>query len=376
MALPEQHDRLVEAVCAANPRTVVVLSNGAPVELPWADAPAAILEAYLGGQAGGSAVGDVLFGITEPAGRLAETFPLAQTDLLADRNFPGLPRQVQYRENLYVGYRQFATTGQAVRFPFGHGLSYTRFETRGGQAFRGVLRCRRRRRDPLGCGHRSRIPATAPVRQWCRCTCGSLAAACIVPRANCVGSRRCASSRARERRARIDLDAAAFRVWDVGAHGWRVSAGDYEVLVGFSAEDIWEVLPLEVRSADLVTPVARPRELIANEEEFALLLGRPIPPVEPLHPFTRTSTVADIGVTALGRQVQKQMRKNVAARFGSDGTIDPAMQRLLDHVIPQMPLRNLVMAADGRLPWKALDALIAALNGRWVGAVRKLLAKD
>ncbi len=128
MRLPAQHDRLVEAVCEANPRTVVVLSNGAPVEIPWADTPAALLEAYLGGQAGGSALVDVIFGEAEPGGRLAETFPLRQSDLLSDRNFPGQSRQVQYRENLYVGYRQFATTGERVRFPFGHGMSYTRFE--------------------------------------------------------------------------------------------------------------------------------------------------------------------------------------------------------------------------------------------------------
>ena len=128
MRLPEQHDRLIEAVCAANPNTVVVLANGAPVEMPWVDLPKAILEAYLGGQAGGPAVADILFGCRTPCGKLAETFPLRQADIPSDQWFPGANRQVQYREGLYVGYRYFDSFQRPVLFPFGHGLSYTRFD--------------------------------------------------------------------------------------------------------------------------------------------------------------------------------------------------------------------------------------------------------
>lgn len=125
MRLPHQHNELVRAVCAANPRTVVVLCNGAPVMMPWVDLPAAVVEAHLGGQAGAGGVVDVLTGEAEPGGRLAETYPLRQADVAADRWFPGDPRQVQYREGLFVGYRWFDAAGLDVLFPFGHGLSYT-----------------------------------------------------------------------------------------------------------------------------------------------------------------------------------------------------------------------------------------------------------
>jgi len=97
------------------------------VEVPWAHRPAAILLPYLGGQAGGSALADVLFGDAEPGGRLAETWPAALADVPSDENFPGMPRQVQYREGLNVGYRYFTTAHAPVRFCFGHGLSYTTF---------------------------------------------------------------------------------------------------------------------------------------------------------------------------------------------------------------------------------------------------------
>ena len=126
-ACPTQHDRLAAAVCAANPRTVVVLSNGSPVLLPWRNRAAAILECYLGGQASGAALVDLLLGEAEPGGRLAESFPADQTDVAADPWFPGEPRQVEHREGLFVGYRHHTTAGIAPAYAFGHGLSYTSF---------------------------------------------------------------------------------------------------------------------------------------------------------------------------------------------------------------------------------------------------------
>ena len=128
LGLPEQQNRLIEAVCAANPNTAVVLANGAPVEMPWVDKPKAILEGYLGGQAGGAALADLLFGRANPSGKLAETFPLRQADVPSDPWFPGAPRQVQHREGVYVGYRYYDSAAAPVLFPFGHGLSYTQFQ--------------------------------------------------------------------------------------------------------------------------------------------------------------------------------------------------------------------------------------------------------
>ena len=108
MDLPAQHNALISAVCEVADRVVVVLSNGAPVAMPWVAEPQSIVEGYLGGQASGSAIVDVLFGAVNPSGKLAETFPLQVTDTPSDAWFPGAPRQVQYREGLMVGYRHFA----------------------------------------------------------------------------------------------------------------------------------------------------------------------------------------------------------------------------------------------------------------------------
>lgn len=125
--LPAEHLALVDAVSDANPNTVVVLSNGGVVALPFADRVPAIVESWLLGQAGGSGVADVLYGAVNPSGRLAESFPYRLEDTPAFTSFPGEGQHVRYGEGLYVGYRWYDARKMDVAFPFGHGLSYTSF---------------------------------------------------------------------------------------------------------------------------------------------------------------------------------------------------------------------------------------------------------
>ncbi|USI73234.1 beta-glucosidase [Sphingomonas morindae] len=136
VALDAGQDALVQAVAAANPRTVVVLETGGPVLMPWADRTAAIVEAWYPGTHGGEAIADVLVGAANPSGRLPVSF-LASTDQLPRRTLDGvgLPANqmfdVQYPEGAQVGYRWFDAKGLTPAFPFGHGLSYTRFRYSG-----------------------------------------------------------------------------------------------------------------------------------------------------------------------------------------------------------------------------------------------------
>ncbi|WP_424937272.1 MULTISPECIES: glycoside hydrolase family 3 C-terminal domain-containing protein [Bacteria] len=125
--LPAAQLAMLDAVLAANPRTVVVLSNGSVVALPFADRTPAIVEAWLLGQAGGSATADVLLGAVNPSARLAETIPLRIEDTPAYGNFPGSFGHVRYGEGILVGYRWYDARRMPVAYPFGHGLSYTGF---------------------------------------------------------------------------------------------------------------------------------------------------------------------------------------------------------------------------------------------------------
>ncbi|HEY6495936.1 MAG TPA: glycoside hydrolase family 3 C-terminal domain-containing protein, partial [Trebonia sp.] len=126
--LPPEHRSLIEEVARANPRTVVILSNGAVLATaPWDAEVPAVLEGWLLGQAGGGAVADVLFGQVNPSGRLPETIPLRLRDHPSYLDFPGEHGHVRYGEGLFVGYRGFDAREQAVSYPFGFGLSYTTF---------------------------------------------------------------------------------------------------------------------------------------------------------------------------------------------------------------------------------------------------------
>lgn len=125
--LPPSHNKLISAVAKAQPNTAVILTNGSAIAMPWVDEVSAILETWLGGQAGAGAIADAVFGKVNPSGKLAETFPVRLEDTPAYLNFPGEDGQVIYGERMFVGYRYYDMRNIEPLFPFGHGLSYTDF---------------------------------------------------------------------------------------------------------------------------------------------------------------------------------------------------------------------------------------------------------
>jgi beta-glucosidase len=129
LSLPSAQDELIEQVAAANPRTVVVIDAGAPVAMPWLSKVASVVDAWYPGESNGTALASVLFGRTDPSGHLPVTFPvgLAQVPAATKAEFPGTAGQVHYTEGILVGYRWYDARHLTPLFPFGYGLSYTRF---------------------------------------------------------------------------------------------------------------------------------------------------------------------------------------------------------------------------------------------------------
>lgn len=127
MKMPQNQLELINAVTGMNTETVVIVSAGSVVEMPWIRKVKAVVHGYLGGQAGASAMLDVITGKTNPSGKLNETYPICYEDTPAYAYYPGKERNSEYREGLYVGYRYYDTVKKDVLFPFGYGLSYTDF---------------------------------------------------------------------------------------------------------------------------------------------------------------------------------------------------------------------------------------------------------
>ncbi len=356
--LPRAMDDLVTAVCETNPRTVVVLVNGGSLELDWADMPAALVEAYLGGQAAGSALAEVLLGEVEPGGRLPESMPVSVSDLPADANFPGLPRQVQYRECQWIGYRFHNTFGVPARFPFGHGLGYTSW------AFRD-LRVR---------GEGTTLTATVNVANTGARTGKSVvqvylrAIEPVLPRSarELAGFARVRLETGEVAQVDVVLEPRLFSVWDSAVGRWVVEGGCYEILVGTSSVDIHDRVIIDVESTDTVTPQPPVAGPIATDAEFAALLGHPIPAPEGPRPFSRTSTVTELSTSRLGRILAALMHRQMDKVVPDD---DGSLREIMDEVVVSMPLRGFVAMGPG-LTLSRLDRIIAALNGQWIRAIR------
>jgi beta-glucosidase len=274
--LADAHRTLIEQVAKANPRTVVILSNGAVLRTaPWDAAVPAIVEGWLLGQAGGGAVADVLFGQVNPSGRLAETIPLRIQDHPSYLDFPGEHGHVRYGEGLYVGYRGFDAREQEVAYPFGFGLSYTTFAY--GQATA----------TATDQGIEVRVPVTntgerdgREVVQVYVSLSGS-----AVKRANrelkAFASVPVAAGATENVALTIDRDDLAY--WDTRLNRWVVEGGEYHCAVGASSRDVRTTAVVEVQGDDARVPLtadstlgewlADPRGAQAVSQAFAGMPG-------------------------------------------------------------------------------------------------------
>jgi beta-glucosidase len=228
LALPADQDRLIAAVAAANPRTVVVLNTSGPVLMPWHRDVAAIVEQWYPGQTGGAAIAQTLFGDADPSGRLPVTWPASasQGPTASASAYPGTGNAVRYSEGRLIGYRWYDAKRQRPLYPFGHGLSYTRFR---------LGRTTARRSGADG------IAVAVPVTNTGRRSGTEVVQVYVTPPA-ATGAPRQLAGFARvtlrpgaRTTARVAIPAAALQAWDGAARRYAVAPGTYRVAVGASA---------------------------------------------------------------------------------------------------------------------------------------------
>ncbi len=230
--LPGDQNALVEAVLAANPRTVVVLIGGAPYALPWIDHVPAVLSAWLGGEEGPDATARVLFGLAEPSGRLPVTFPRHLEDTPADAWYPG-GADAPYGEGLYVGYRHFDRAPVAPMFPFGFGLTYTRF-TYGDLAAPEEARAG----DPIVVSFTLKNVGQRPGKETAQLYVRPRGPSVDRPVKELKGFAKVALAPGESRRVSLTLDDRAFSFWNPDQGRWVAEPGAYDLLIGGSAADI------------------------------------------------------------------------------------------------------------------------------------------
>jgi len=221
LALPGQQDELVRRVAAVNPRTIVVVNAGSPVELPWADDVAAVLLAWFPGQEAGHALADVLLGATEPGGRLPTTWPVAEADcpVLNVTPHDGL---LPYDEGVFIGYRAWDRSAVAPRYPFGHGLGYTVWEYSGVAADAGHVTVT------------VRNAGSRPGREVVQVYVSPATADADRPRRWLAGFASVAAKPGEAATVTIELPKRAFQIWD---SGWVTVPGEYRLEIARSLAD-------------------------------------------------------------------------------------------------------------------------------------------
>jgi beta-glucosidase len=232
MDLPGQQDRLVEAIANANPNTVVVLTNGNPVNMTrWIDKVPAVLEAWYPGQEGGNAVARVLFGDVNPSGKLPDTIPRRLEDTPAWGNYPGDGTAVHYREGVFVGYRHYQSRGVEPLFPFGFGLSYTTFEYRNLRLSAETLREGGVLQVSVDVANTGTREGKEVVQLYVR----DLEASVERPFRELKGFEKVEIRPGQTCTVSFTLSAEDLSFFDVEANRWRAEPGAFEVMVGGSS---------------------------------------------------------------------------------------------------------------------------------------------
>ena len=363
--LPDNQNKLIEAVAKANPNTVVVYCGGSAVLLPWLERVKGFLCTYLPGEAGGGAAADVLLGAVNPSGKLCETWPLAMEDVPCAAYFPGNPKSAEYRESIFVGYRYYDTFNRPVQFPFGYGLSYTQFAYSNLKINGNIVSCTIKNTGNT---------AGAEVAQLYVRDKKSTA---FRPEKELKGFEKIFLQPGESKTIKFLLDDRSFAFYNTKTNGWCVEAGEFEILVGAACDDI--------RLRGTVTKKGSNANAISDlrgsapayygldgfnpanvpSDQFTALLGRPLPP-------------GDLGPGAeitINDSLEDALRLHPRTQFVWNLLVNPILELAMGVMTNGAYVTNALQApmycyysmTNGVLNWEAIEGIRKVCNGDWSG---------
>jgi beta-glucosidase len=331
--LTPQQVALIKAVAAVQPKTVVILNNGAPIVVnEWVGHVAAVLEAWMMGQAGAGAIADVLYGKVNPSGKLAETFPLKLVDTPAHINFPGGNCEVRYGEGLFIGYRYYDAKAVPVQFPFGYGGSYTTFVYSAPEVSATTFR------DVDGLSVSVAVTNTGKVagKEIVQVYVHDRKSALVRPPKELKGFAKVELKPGETKTVTASLDFRAFAFYHPAYKQWITEDGEFDILIGASAADI--------RCAETV--------MLQSTVKLPCLLNR-------------ESTIRDWLEDPRGRPVFeplfRQLMGQMQAMFGEGESEASAIGMDTMGFMMEMPLLGILHFQDGALstsPEELVDGLL------------------
>lgn len=332
MGMPNCQNELINRVAAVQPNTIVVLHNGSPVEMPWADQVKGIVEAYLSGQAVGAAVVDILFGKVNPSAKLPETFPYKLEDNPSYLYYLGEGDKVEYREGVFVGYRYYDTKKMDVRFPFGYGLSYTTF------AYSNLKLSAAQIKDTDTLTVSVDVTNTGSMagKEVVQLYVSDVESTVIRPVKELKGFDKVDLQPGETKTVTFTLGKRAFAYWNTQIHDWHVESGEFRILVGKSSRDI----QLE--------------ETVTVESTVKL----------PVH-FTLDSTFGDLMQDKKAREILEPMMKLDMVggqEEDSDVAASAISSEMMEAMMKYMPLRGVLSFSSGKVSLEQLQGLLDQLN--------------
>ena len=332
MGMPECQNELIRRVAAVQPNTVVVLHNGSPVEMPWIENVKGILEVYLGGQAVGEAVCDVLFGKINPSGKLAETFPVKLSDNPSYLNFPGEGDTVKYSEGIFVGYRYYDKKEMEVLFPFGHGLSYTTFAYSDLKLYAKNITDRDSLTVSVTVKNTGHVAGREVVQLYVR----DIESSVIRPVKELKGFEKIELAPGESKVIVFTLDRKAFAFYSDKTHDWFVESGDFEIMIGSSSRDIKLSSVIHVESKDRMPFVC-----------------------------TRNTTLGDVLALPDGEKYVAELISDFAKNLNTESDnneLGESTKLMMEAQLRDNPLRVMVSFSDGHFDQEYIEEICRKIN--------------
>lgn len=365
MRIPQNQIELLQAIVQVNENVVGVLSAGSTIEMPWHYCCKAILHGYLTGQAGASAMLNIMTGKVNPSGRLSETYPLRHEDTPAFRHFPSTQRNAEYRESIYIGYRYYDTSKVRVQYPFGYGLSYTTF------AYSDL------KVEAKGATFTLTNTGNCDGAEVAQLYVGLPNAIVFRPEKELKGFQKVFLKAGESKEVRIEFDDKTFRYWNVKTNDWEIEEGVYRIMIGASVADIKLESELWVQGTSNEYPY-NPAKLPyyytgivqqISDAEFEELLGRPIPSGKWSGNLEINDAMCQMyyAKSGLARLIYKILTK---IKKKSEEKGKPDLNVLF---IYNMPFRGIAKMTNGMVSMEMVEGMVTVVNGQFLKGMKKII---
>ena len=372
--LPDNQRALISALYHSGRPVVLILQCGAPIEFPFADRVQAIVHSYLGGEAGAKALFDALVGKVNPSAKLAESLPYGYSDCPSADHFGKNDKTIEYRESIFVGYRYYGSNGMAARYPFGYGLSYSKFEYSDLKVSKDGVRFKLK--------NVSKVDGKEVAQLYV----GKKNSFIPRPHHELKGFAKVALKAGEEKEVFIPFDEYTFRYFNVATNKFEIEGGKYRIYVGPSSEDRVLKADWEIKGTDAPCPYDREKIPLmmkgkvrqVPDEEFAELLGHDIPEKGVIFIKKKrinvdyNTSVCDLRYSRgwLGRAFSKIIgfAINFLWKIGKRETSITLVMGVY-----YIPVRALSRMSGGMLSMKQVDGLLTAFNGHFFKGIHQFL---